>query len=110
MLYQIYEFQHTALMPWRMLGNMTQGLLSNPLFPATHTHAGRSLKAGLEVFDHATRQRERPAWGIDRTEVEGREVAVSLETELDRPYCTLLHFKRQGCAERKDPRILLVAP
>lgn len=110
MLYQLYEFHNTALVPWRMWGDWTRGLLSNPLIPASYTHAGKSLKAGLEVFDHLTRKRSRPAWGIDSTEVEGRRVAVSPQAAMRRPHCTLLHFEREGCAKRQDPKILLVAP
>lgn len=110
MLYRLYEFHHAAMMPWRMLGDMTRGVLSNPLVPASYTHAGRSLWAGFEVFDHMTRQRARPAWGIEETSVEGRRVGVLPKVVLQRPHCNLVHFEREGCARRGDPKILLVAP
>lgn len=110
MLYQLYEFHHAALMPWRMLGDVTRGLLSNPLVPASYTQAGRNLWAGFEVFDHLTRQRARPAWGIQETSVDGRRTAVLPKVALQRPHCDLVHFEREGCARRGDPKILLVAP
>lgn len=110
MLYQLYEFHNTALLPWRILGDMTRSFLNSPLFPASESHAGRSLMAGLEVFEHATRPRSRPAWNLDEVEVDGRPVRVSYEAVLDRPFCSLLHFARKGCERRKDPKILLVAP
>src|SRR5690625_508369 len=110
MLYQLYEFQNTALMPWRMLGDVTRTFLDSPLFPGADSHAGRSLKAGLDVFEHAIKPRRRPAWNLDSVEVDGRSRAVGYRVVLERPFVSLLHFEREGCARRKDPKILLVAP
>ena len=40
--------------------------------------------------------------------VDDKPVAVEEEVVLDKPFCTLLHFKR--AAKRKDPIVLIVAP
>jgi poly(3-hydroxybutyrate) depolymerase len=109
MLYSLYEFQHLAMMPWRVMSDTARELLTHPLVPMSHTHLGRSLAAGLEVIDSATKHRGKPEWGLDRTLVEGEEVALNIERVTGTPFCDLQHFKRLG-VERADPAILLVAP
>lgn len=109
MLYSLYEFQHIAMTPWRMMSETARELLTHPLVPMTHTHLGRSLVAGLEVIDSATRHRGKPEWGLTRTRVDGREVPLRIERVGGTPFCDLLHFRRVGVG-RSDPKILLVAP
>lgn len=110
MLYQLYEFQNTALLPWRLLGGVARTLLDSPFFIAGESHAGRSLKAGLDVFEHATRPRGRPEWNLETVEIDGTRRTVTCSTVLDRPFVKLQRFRREGCERRQDPKILLVAP
>lgn len=109
MLYSLYEFQHTALMPWRIFSDVTRGMLTHPWVPATYTQLGKSIVAGLDVFDSATQRRPKPAWGIEGVEVGGREVAVAPRVELHKPFCNLIHFAKQG-PRPVQPRVLVVAP
>ncbi|MDJ0948759.1 MAG: polyhydroxyalkanoate depolymerase [Alphaproteobacteria bacterium] len=50
----------------------------------------------------------KPSFGIAQTVIAGAPAAVREVAVLDRPFCTLLHFEREG--RRNDPRMLLVAP
>jgi poly(3-hydroxybutyrate) depolymerase len=50
----------------------------------------------------------RPDFGIAKTVMAGREVAVREEPALETPFCTLLHFRKDSDVEQ--PRVLLVAP
>ncbi len=109
MLYSLYEFQHIAMTPWRMMSETARELLTHPLVPMTHTHLGRSLVAGLEVIDSATRHRGKPDWGLTHTRIDGRDVPLRIERTGGTPFCDLLHFRRVD-AGRSDPKILLVAP
>lgn len=110
MLYRLYEFQHAALLPWRLAGDFTRGLLSNPFFPASYTHLGKSVAAGLEIFDDAVRQRPRPDWRIDSVKVDGHQKKVHRDCVLERPFCHLQRFHRDSPDAAKDPKVLLVAP
>ncbi|SMF60586.1 poly(3-hydroxybutyrate) depolymerase [Tistlia consotensis] len=109
MLYSLYEFQHTALMPWRILSDVTRGVLTHPWVPASYTQLGKSIVAGLDVLDSATARRPKPDWAIDEVAVGGRKVAVEMRVELEKPFCRLLHFAKQG-PRALQPRVLVAAP
>lgn len=68
----------------------------NYLF-ATHDMAHRFAKTYAK-----------PAFGLVKTEIDGKPVPVSQETALERPFCHLLHFNR--ATKRNDPKLLIVAP
>ena len=52
------------------------------------------------------------SWDLPTTTVDGKEVAVNIEVDVDKPFCKLTHFKRDIPASRnaKDPRVLVFAP
>jgi len=108
-LYRLYELQHAALMPWRMMGEMTKSVLTNPLVPAGWTHMARSLVAGIDVADHAIRQRGKPDWAIMPVERGSKAYEVREEVVSSRPFLDLTRFRRIGLTAN-DPKILLVAP
>jgi poly(3-hydroxybutyrate) depolymerase len=68
----------------------------------------RHLAAGWELLSRARLTHERPAYGIDRIAVGGREVGVSEEAALTTPFGTLLHFRKHVALAQ--PRVLVVAP
>ena len=45
MLYQLYEWNHAALTPFRAVADATRLFYQNPLNPMSHTTAGRSFAA-----------------------------------------------------------------
>ena len=108
MLYSLYELQHALLTPARIGAEMTRAMVSNPLNPFAKTDAGRSIAAGAEVFERVTRRFGKPQFGLPETIIDGEVVEVTEETILARPFCNLLHFKRD--VERNDPKLLIVAP
>ena len=112
MLYQWFELSHAAVKPARAAADAGKLFFNNPFNPLTHTSVGRHAAAACEVFERTTRRYEKPAFGVHTTDVEGQTVAVSEEIVWQRPFCRVLHFKRDIDAARadKDPRILLVAP
>lgn len=109
MLYQIYDFHQTALVPWRVLGDLTRSFISHPFVPASYTHFGRSVAAGLEVMEAATRQRGKPEWGVASVVVDGEAQSVSRHVVSRLPFCELARFRREG-ASPDDPKVLLAAP
>jgi poly(3-hydroxybutyrate) depolymerase len=109
-LYQWYEMQHAAMSPVRAAADATRLLFQNPINPWTHTLLGKSVAAGCELFERATRRYVKPDWGISSTVIGGRTVAVRPEVAWQRPFCQLVHFARAGAQTRNDPRMLIVAP
>lgn len=111
MFYQLYEMNHAAMAPLRASAEMMRQAYNNPLNPLSNTAFGRSLDAGFEVFERLTRRYGKPEFGLASAVVDGHAVAVTEETVWSKPFCNLVHFKRDISSDRKsDPRILLVAP
>jgi poly(3-hydroxybutyrate) depolymerase len=109
--YQLYEFNHAALAPWRAFADVTRLTFQNPLNPLSETTLGRSVAATAELFERTTRRYGKPAFGLATTEVDGRKVAVSEAVAWSRPFCSLLHFRRDLPEGRPaDPKVLIVAP
>ena len=112
MLYQWFELGHAAFKPARVAADVGKLFFKNPFNPLTHTSVGRHAAAACEVFERTTRRYEKPNFGIETTDVDGVSVAVTQEIVWQRPFCRLVHFKRDLPASHdiKHPRILLVAP
>jgi poly(3-hydroxybutyrate) depolymerase len=108
MLYALHEMQHAALAPMNVFAKASLDLLTSPLNPFAQMPGTRNLAAGTELFLRLTNRYEKPAFGIDSTDVAGQKVAVHEELELDLPFCQLRHFRRD--TKVVQPTVLLVAP
>jgi poly(3-hydroxybutyrate) depolymerase len=109
-LYNFYETQHLMLGPWRFAAEAARGWFGHPFSPLTYSPIARRITASTDLFLRVTQRYEKPAWNIDGTTVDGKPVAVEAVTELDKPFCRLVHFRRSLTTKRKDSRVLLVAP
>ena len=68
----------------------------------SETYGSRAVSAALEMFINATRRYGKPDFGIDETLVDGVETPVVEEVVWSRPFCNLLHFRRDAAAA--EPR------
>ena len=68
----------------------------------------RALAAAAEMVERATADYPKPAFGLEATVIDGREVQVREQLIHETPFCRLLHFERD--VARDDPRVLIVAP
>ena len=111
MLYSLFETQHTLLEPWRRVAELQRGWFEHPFSPLAYSPFARRIAASNDLFLRVTQRYEKPAWNIDRTVVDGHEVAVEAVAALEKPFCNLVHFRRDLPAGRApDPKVLLVAP
>lgn len=124
MLYQLHEFNQAALTPLRLASEVGQYALRNPFNPLSYTHGGRAIAAACELFEHFSRRHRKPVFGLNEVEIDGWRVPLKEMVEQETPFCRLLHFERQfdearpasgklngkRLAERRDPRLLIVAP
>jgi poly(3-hydroxybutyrate) depolymerase len=108
MLYQMYDFSRVLAMPFRMAAEATQHAFQNPYMPLTFTRLGRSIAAGAEVMERVTRRYAKPKWILEATEFNGEHYPIHIETVMQRPFCHLQHFRREG--REGDPKVLIVAP
>jgi poly(3-hydroxybutyrate) depolymerase len=111
MFYQLYELNHAAMAPFRAAADALHQFSVDPANPLSQTIAGRTFSAGLEVFERMTRRYTKPAFGLNHTLVDGERVGIIEEIVWSKPFCSLLHFRRDLPAARApDEKFLLVAP
>ena len=111
MFYQFFEMNHAAMGPFRIAADATRLYFKNPLNPFAHTGYGKSISAACEVFERTTRRYSKPTFDLPTTLVGGTRVGVTETVVWEKPFCRLLHFKRDLPANRRpDQKILLVAP
>jgi poly(3-hydroxybutyrate) depolymerase len=108
MLYHFHDMQRAALAPFRLAAEATQMAFHNPFMPHVDTRFGRAVAASAELFERTTRHFGKPSFGLKTTKKDGETIAVTEEVIVSKPFCTLLHFKRD--TEANDPKILVVAP
>jgi poly(3-hydroxybutyrate) depolymerase len=108
MLYSLHELSQWMIAPWSAAAGVSRNLFSNPMSPLSYAPGARQVAAGSELFLRFTRHYEKPAFGLDTTEIDGQAVAVTEEVVLEKPFCELLHFRRD--TTRQDPVVLVVAP
>ncbi|QFR34143.1 polyhydroxyalkanoate depolymerase [Ancylobacter sp. TS-1] len=111
-LYWMFEMGHAALDPLRVMADAGRLFYRNPANPLSHTGFGKTMSASFEMFERTTRRYGKPDWGITETVVGATHVPVEIETVWQRPFCRLLHFKRDfpHAPRRPQPRMLVVAP
>lgn len=109
MLYSLYEMQHSAVAPFRFVADQGQMLFRSPYNPLSYTPGGRVLAAAFDMFEHTTRRYGKPRFGLDFTEIEGKQVRVEEEIVHRRTFGQLKRFVRD-VRRPSDPKVLLVAP
>jgi poly(3-hydroxybutyrate) depolymerase len=77
--------------------NMPYSSMVKDYFFATHEMSHRFAKSYVK-----------PAFGLHQTQIAGKKVPVAQETVVEKPFCRLLHFRRD--VKRNDPKLLIVAP
>ncbi len=112
MHYHAYELAHTLISPMRFAIKGMRLSLQSPFNPFGMTPMGRSMAAGCKVFERMTKRYDKPEFGLAETQFKGVTIPIEEDTVLSKPFCDLLHFKRDMSAvgNRKDPKVLIVAP
>ena len=118
MLYTAYEMSYAAVAPARIAAGLGARFWRSPFNPVAPTWVGRSTAAALDVFENAMRRYPKPEWGISETSVNGSSVPLTVEAVEKKPFCNLMHFKKDPDALKKaldskaapEPKVLIVAP
>jgi len=114
MLYQLHEMNRTLLSPLVQWAEASSKLFTNPVSPFAHTPFAQRIAAGYELMFRLGKEYEKPAFGIAATEVAGIKTAIIETVVLDKPFCKLLHFRKDrhdpALHDLTQPKVLLVAP
>jgi poly(3-hydroxybutyrate) depolymerase len=108
MIYQLHELQHASLSPLRLWAAANVAVYGSPFNPLSYNPMSRVIVAGSDLLLRATHRYPKPEFGLASTMVLGKTVAVIEEKALEKPFGTLLHFKRD--TKVKQPTVLVVAP
>ena len=114
MLYQVREAQRAVLTPVSGWAEAMSRLYSSPYSPFSYMPLATRAAAGFELLHRIGKEYEKPPFGLDSTRIDGIQVEVVEQVELDRPFCRLLHFERRLpsklSAHDADPKVLIFAP
>src|ERR1043165_9069306 len=113
MLYQLHEMQRSLLNPLMQWAEASSKLFTNPVSPLAHTPFAQRIAAGYELMYRLGKDYEKPEFGINTVSVEGKSVRVFEEVTIEKPFCRLIHFKKDlsdsQFASKKQPVVLLAA-
>src|SRR5438105_8972526 len=107
-MYNSYRLSRAMAAPVNSWAGALQTLWSHPAFPMSGTPFGRAVASASELLERVTRRYPKPAFALETTQIQGRQVAVREVPSVRTPFCNLIHFERD--AQRRDPKVLLVAP
>jgi poly(3-hydroxybutyrate) depolymerase len=108
MLYQIYDWQRTAMEPWRVFAQAANEIYGHPDSPLSYLPGSRNVAAAFDLMTRITQFYERPPFGIATVRSADREYAVREVVDIEKPFCRLLHFEKKGAPAQ--PRVLVFAP
>ncbi len=108
MIYQLHEFQKTVMAPVVSWADTARHLFTSPMSPLSYSPLSRTFAANSEMFMRLMRRYPKPEWGITEALVNGERAAVTCEVVIDKPFCQLLHFRKEVQVEQ--PKLLIVAP
>jgi poly(3-hydroxybutyrate) depolymerase len=109
MLYKMYEWNHAAMVPFRLATSAAQSFWSDERNPMAQTAFGRSTAAALELFERTTRRYGKPEFGLTHTVVAENEYEIREHNVMKMPFGTLLHFNKLGDVPHQE-KLLIVAP
>lgn len=107
-LYHLHEMQHASMAPIRMMASAGKHVFNNPMSPMSYTSAGRHMAAASELLERITKEYPKPEFGLTKTKMGEKSIAIEEEIVWSKPFCNLLHFKRD--TKVKQPKLLVVAP
>jgi poly(3-hydroxybutyrate) depolymerase len=107
--YELYELNHAAMAPWRAMADATKLAFQSPFNPLAETPFGRSVAPRRALRAH-TRRYGKPEFGcMTRWSTAG--TCRCRAGGLEKPFCSLLHFRRELPRGRRPTRkVLIVAP
>ncbi len=113
MLYQLHELQRSILNPLSRVAGASAQFYTNPYSPLAYSPFSKRIAATFDLVHRLGKEYQKPAFGLNSTEIDGQAVPVIESVVVEKPFCKLIHFERQlpaGMPARQDPKIMLVAP
>ncbi|MBL0945295.1 MAG: polyhydroxyalkanoate depolymerase [Hydrogenophaga sp.] len=116
MLYQFYETQRSMMEPFADLAEVASRLFTNPVLPFAQLPMAQRISAAYDLMHRLGKDYEKPEFNIRTVRVNGVEVPIHEQVEVDLPFCELRRFKRFTddpatlTTLKSQPVVLVVAP
>ena len=107
-MYFAHDLGRAFSRPIHAWASMLRTAWTHPFNPVSVLPPVRAMAAAAEMLERATADYPKLAFGLDKTVIDGRELAVREQLIHETPFCRLLRFERE--VHRDDPRVLIVAP
>ncbi len=107
MLYEMYQAQRDLTAPANAMATLTSRWMDLLPEPWTDNPPMRFFSAMNEMVARSRLHHSRPEFGIGSVTVDGRPIDVHEETVVSTPFCSLVHFAKEGVGPQ--PRVLVVA-
>ena len=107
-MYFAHDLGRAFSRPIHAWASMLRTAWTHPFNPVSLLPPVRAMAAAVELVERATADYPKPAFGLGKTVIDGREVEVREQLVHETPFCRLVRFERD--VEREDPRVLIVAP
>jgi len=107
MLYLANEFQKTMMAGLGKVAEKQVEILNSPINPVSYM-GGSVVASALDVFAHSVEIKQKPRFGIDKLEIDGKSYPVEERIEGRKPFGQLKHFIH--AKSKNAPRLLIVAP
>ena len=101
MMYGAYNCYQQAVKPLNLYYKALRHISALPFLPINKIRIGRHFTARAEILERFTRDYSKPSFALDSTVIDNQQVPVTARVVLSKPFCDLLHFKREGNAGRK---------
>src|SRR6478672_4755360 len=108
MLYQWYDWQRSALEPWRLFAQAANEIYGHPDSPLSYLPGSRNVAAAFDLMTRLTQRYERPEFDIRSVRSGDVDYVVQERSEVDKPFCRLIHFAKKGAPQQ--PRVIVFAP
>jgi len=108
MLYQLYDWQRSAMQPWQLFAKAANELYGHPDSPFSMLPGSRNVAAAFDLITRLTQRYERPAFGIETIRCGEHDYPVREIYDVVRPFCRLLHFEKVGAP--RQPPVVVFAP
>ena len=109
MLYSFYDaLQRTGCLAHSGFESAEAFLHHSATHPSAFNPALEPVVGYLALLERLTKEYPKPEFGIRSVEVDGKEVAVHEICALNKPFCRLLHFRKE--MQGRGPVVLLAAP
>ena len=108
MMYSLHELHKSMMTPAVLWAHVVKETFTSPYSPFSYTPTSRTIAANSELFMRLMRRYHKPEWAISHVSIDGRDVEISEEVAIDKPFCKLIHFRKSE--PLKQPKLLIVAP